>query len=451
MYGGDDNERWIRIEMVFDWANGDVTFNVEYVNHSASASETLSMINGVDIERLDFRTYDNESGEQGWDISRQADIYLDAIQAFDGNDGWYDDFEDGTLQGWSDPTGYFTTHTNPAGVDVDQSLFPASVTVSKDTFSLRERAPSVENSLQFDYTGDVFSFTPSGLGPSVTDPDGPDLVAFDTWVAATRGHEEATLSDAGALRPSWMTAILTKNVGSPDGSANGTVRFSFEKGEMPAALEVLRIGCYIEDGAGQSKTAYFDYWPERDLVLSGVMGQEDKYRPDAKGGGHARAVVTPSEESVVAIYWGPYKGDATTKADLARRVPFSSLDDKHEILWSGLSVDATYGFYVEALTPHGQTVESGIYRFTTGDTIRVTGSNLHVSFVESWKKELTVELLPGVESHLSTSSRSEFESASVDTNLEMSIFSGSEKQMADTVRVNDFDSNINTSTDHTIN
>jgi hypothetical protein len=322
----------------------------------------------------------------------------------------------------------------------------SSVILSKNIFSLRERAPSAEDSLQFDYTGDVFSFT-----PSVTDPDGPDLVAFDTWVAATRGPGQATLSDAGTLRPSWMTATLTKNLNS-DGSADGTVRFSFEKGGMPDGLEVLRVGCYVEDGAGQSKTEYFDYWPEEDLAFHNVMGQEDKFREDAVGGGNARAVVTTGELSTVKIYWGPYE-ESFSKSDLTRELPFQqTLKKKHEIIWAGLSVNQHYGFYLEALTPHGQNIESGIYEFTTGDEVSVWSRNLRMSFVEGWEKEMTVDgPFLAFFDDLTTSTRSELEDAYVENNITTSLHVAWEKQIQDTIEANNFDSNISTSTSHEIN
>jgi len=446
IYSGDGYERWVRVEMVFDWTNGDVTFNIEDQASATSRSSTISLINGVDIERIELTNFSGLS----WNSTSAFSMWIDAIQALDGNDGYYDDFEDGTLQGWSDPIGNFSVTTSPLGVDVDKSKFPTTVSLSKEIFSLRDTGPSVDSSLEFDLTGGTFSFRPSE-GFTVTDDDGPNLTNFSASIVGEKREGEVGVTGVPSSNPSWMTATLSKTA-NDDGSIDGEVRFQFDRPAIDDDVRILRIYTEVSDGAGNTSSACFDYHVEEDLALYNIMGQEDNKRPEPNyGGGTARAVVNTSAESVVAIHYGLYSEDPeTTKDELERRIDFSSLGKIHEIFWSGLFVDALYGFYVEALSYHGQRVESGIYQFTTANEIENLDKSIAITFVEDWEKGVSADLIRALNSKLSESTRNELEDASVD-GMQTSIHDSWEKTIQARIEANNFDSNISTSTSYEIN
>jgi len=445
IYAGDGYERWVRVEMVFDWSNGQVTFNVEDQSTGSTASRTISLINGKDVSYIELLNYDRGFGSEADYFS----LWIDAIQAFDGDEGYYDDFEDGTLQGWTDPTGNFNVTTNPSGVDVDKSRFDESVTLSKDTFSLQDKKASTEHPLELDLTGETFSFIPTERF-RVRDEDGIAIDDFSAIIVGEQREGELGIKEVSPYNPPWMSVTLSRT-DKKDGTVESEFKFHFDRSQIADEIRVLQLYCKLPDGKGNTSAVYYNYHIEKDIALRNIMGQEDKFREDAIGGGNARAVVTAREVSAIKVHWGPYE-EGFGKADLQREVPFTrEVGRKHEIIWAGLSVNEHYGFYLGTLTPHGQTVESGIYEFTTGDEVSVWSRNFQVSLFEAWEKGLTVEApFKAFFNDIKTSHRSELEDATVDS-MNVSLHEAWEKEIQDRVQVNNFDSNISTSHSYEIN
>lgn len=67
VYGGDGYERWIYVEMTFDWANGNADVYIEDLSSGTTSNNTgRPLINEVNIEKIKIKEYNNSAwGSQG--------------------------------------------------------------------------------------------------------------------------------------------------------------------------------------------------------------------------------------------------------------------------------------------------------------------------------------------------------------------------------------------------